>query len=289
MNDPLATEVIKALGKASQRHTLTDTFQAMVDMAFCAYAKPMATTQEKRDELEAQYMRQVERMGKETVRNVFPELIGKMHSSYMNPENCIDHFGHLAAEIGALSSDMGQYFTPMSVSLMMAHMTCDTIDTTKRFVTVAEPAAGSGAMVLAMQHALRQKAASTGRSAPDMWIEATELNYLSFQMCYLALAWSGIAGRVTHGNTLTNEHFEIAILPNSMAFVLEHGDPFAAPEFVPIRKRTRPVKPDGGGNSKGPLHTGGAGAVQNSDGQDFKQKSKPIEFTPHRRRKRAHD
>jgi hypothetical protein len=234
---------MKTLKEASSRHTLQDAFGAMIDMAFCAHAKLTERDTERCDALEAQYMRQVGRWPKDDVRNVFPKAVAQLMQCYAE-EPHKDHLGVLAAEEGLLSSSMGQFFTPDSVCALMAKMNVGDIKAQlkakrRKFITVAEPAAGAGAMVLAVATEIRRQGFDP---VTTMWVEATELNYLSYQMCFLAFTFAGISARVVHGNTLSNEIFDTSLTPPTVMFLARNGNPWAKPMPKP-RVRTQRKQP----------------------------------------------
>ena len=239
---PEAASVAKILRKASRRHSELDAFRALVDLMFCAYAKPTTQGKERKEALEAQYMRQVGRWPKEDVREIFPKAAGELALAYGNPGTCQDYLGQIAGELGILSSDLGQFFTPIEMCKLMAGVTLEDMNThVKRrgFITVQEPAAGAGAMILACaDHVRRQGLDPT----TTLWVDATELHYPTYQMCFLALTLSGVAGVVRNGNSLSMETFESTPTMGAVPFLQKHGSSWERPK-PRVRVRRRKPKP----------------------------------------------
>ncbi len=94
----------------------------------------------------------------------------------------------------------------------------------KGFITVSEPAAGAGGMVLAMADALERQGRDPAR---HVWVEAVELSRSTFHMAYIQIASRGIAGRIIHGNSLTMEIYDQAFTPAARLFHASNGHPFA--------------------------------------------------------------
>lgn len=237
-------EVIKLLRGVSNRHTLQDAFTSWVEMGYCAVAKTMTRDPDKAEALEADYMRQVGRWPKDDVRETFPKALAMIMTGYGRDDqsNRVDYLGEIAGEVGTLSASMGQFFTPIEVSRLMTEISmADAVDklrSGKKFIKVSEPAAGAGAMVLAAADSLR---AAGFDPATSMWVEATDLNLTAHRMCYLAMSFAGIAGAVTHGNTLTLETFCRVPTPPALWFYQKNGDPWAKPR-PRMRRRRNHVK-----------------------------------------------
>jgi type I restriction-modification system DNA methylase subunit len=236
------SEIAKTLRKASHKHTSVDVFKAFVDMAFCSMAKLTATTHKRAEELEAQYQRQADRFPVEYVPDIFSKAFAQLTMAY--EAECEDFLGVLAGELGMLSAEMGQFFTPMHLCRLTAKITMG--DATeklnskqRKFITLQEPAAGGGAMVLAAAAEFRDQGLDVGTS---LWVEALELNYTTYQMCFLALSLSGVAGVVKHTNSLSREVFDVSITCNAQRFLYVHGNPFARPApAVRVRKTPKPA------------------------------------------------
>ena len=233
-------EAAKLLKNASRQHSTADAFRAFVDLAFCTHAKITAQSQERRDALEAQYMQQVGRWPKEDVREVFPKVMAEITRAYGDTGAVDDHLGRMAGELGVLNSDMGQFFTPMSVCQLSAAMTMGDVGGKvgrKGYTTLHEPAAGGGAMILACADHVRRAGHNPTTS---LWVEAVELHYPTYQMCFLALTLSGVAGVVHHANSLSMEVFDTSFTLGAVEFVSKHGNPWKPRRKPNVRVRRKP-------------------------------------------------
>ncbi|GAA5512491.1 hypothetical protein Dcar01_01205 [Deinococcus carri] len=108
--------------------------------------------------------------------------------------------------MGRLGKDaqrhLGEVYTPSSVALLMTKLVMHPPvpgDTLK----VAEPAAGSGTLVLAAAHALED----LGVSRLHMQVVATDLNPCAVDMALVNLGLASIPAVVRHGNSLTGQVF----------------------------------------------------------------------------------
>lgn len=225
MSDQNVTAFLKRLSELDRSKSRIEVFRAFCEMAFCAIAKTTAPTRERADQLESDYMACVARFrNKEDVR-AMPELLSIAASAL--GQGGRDFFGAVAAEIGALDAKLGQFFTPYEVSRLMAEISLGDASATirdKGFLTIQEPAAGAGGMILAAADAIEGQGFDP---AATIWFEGIELNRPTFQMAYLQTALRGLAGKMVCGNALSMEIYEVAFTPAALPFLQRHGDPFA--------------------------------------------------------------
>lgn len=80
------------------------------------------------------------------------------------------------------------------------------------YITVAEPACGSGAMIIGLVRYL-QKQGITNLGG-KLVISATDIDSLCVNIAYLQLGILGLSVRITHGNSLTNEAWDAFDTPN---------------------------------------------------------------------------
>ena len=196
-------------------------FRNFCELAYCAYAKLTAPTPESADEFEERYMRIVNSYQDKNVIRAYPEFLAR---TIMAVQDGIDILGIVAAELNVLDSRQGQFFTPMSLCKLMAKM--NLFDARhfieeRGYITLGEPAAGSGAIVLAYAEELRHLGYDP---AIHMLVQATDLNPLAYQMCFIQLTSAGIPAGVIHGNSLSLEIFESAwTAPAINGFYRHHG------------------------------------------------------------------
>lgn len=114
-----------------------------------------------------------------------------------------DVLGSLYMELGLSSEPNGQYFSPDSICQMMGMMTIETADVSKKgYITISEPAAGSGAILLGqLSEAVRQGINPKTQAV----VFAVDTDIRCVHMCYVQLSLYGVPAVVQHGNTLSLE------------------------------------------------------------------------------------
>lgn len=106
----------------------------------------------------------------------------------------------------------GQFFTPIHICEFMAAITFGDKLPTGRYLKVAEPACGSGAMIIgAVRHF---KKLGVNNLGGKLLIQATDIDSLCVNMAYLQLGILGLSVQIVHGNTLTLEAWDAFDTPN---------------------------------------------------------------------------
>ncbi len=225
MAHPAVTAFVRALDQFDRSKTRTEIFRLFCEMTYCALAKRASPFADQQDRLEAEYMDCVGRFpNKDDIRRM-PEMMAIAIEAIAG--GGLDFFGQVAAEIGALDAGLGQFFTPYEISRLMAEMSLGDAPAqieAQGFISVSEPAAGAGGMVLALADALESQGFDPAR---HLWVEAVELSRSTFHMAYVQISTRGIAGRIMNGNSLSLEMFEQAYTAAAPVFFGLHGDPFA--------------------------------------------------------------
>lgn len=222
---PATKDIIKLLGSIDRSKSRTDVFRDFCELAYCATAKAASPFEDQRETLETQYMEIVARYrNKDDIRKM-PEILA-IALDTMTTGGC-DLMGEIAGELGALNADMGQFFTPYEVSRLMAELNFtgakETIER-EGFITVSEPAAGAGGMLIAVADLIEGLGFDP---AQHIWVEAIELNRSTYHMGYLQISSRGLAGRVIHGNSMSMETFTSAYTAAAPHFFAINGHPFA--------------------------------------------------------------
>jgi hypothetical protein len=123
-----------------------------------------------------------------------------------------DFLGSLFMQLELGEAGRGQFFTPMSVSRMMAEMQMADINkilANKPFITVSEPACGSAGMMLAIAEVMKEKGFTCQASLGVLY------GYRfsgSGNGLYPVFA-DGHRRRVSTGNLLTNEQMRVMYTP----------------------------------------------------------------------------
>lgn len=120
-----------------------------------------------------------------------------------------DALGHLYMSLDLGNERLGQFFTPFSVGQLMAKLTVGKMLgalAQQPFVTVHEPACGSGGMLIALAGALRESGVNYQR---QLHAVAVDLDITAVHMTYVQLSLLHIPATVIHGNTLTLEQRDV--------------------------------------------------------------------------------
>ena len=161
------------------------------------------------DEREKSYLATIKKYIPEH-QKLFPEMFAKLVLALEHEYQSggfVDILGNLFHELELHNKYRGQFFTPQHICTMMGKMLLGDSDNAIKeqgFITVAEPACGSGAMVLGFAQAMKDCGYNHSN---QMYVVATDIDLKCVHMCYLQLALYGIPAVVTHGNSLTLEEW----------------------------------------------------------------------------------
>lgn len=196
------TNIIRMIDQVARRHDRRTVFRDFVTMSAVALSKMDLRQAEAREELYMQTVRKYSSEEAVTIAHMFVELQEGLHVA---PR---DLLGEIFMQIELGSSRMGQFFTPHHICELMAAITMsdDIVEKVAKhgFVTVHEPASGSGATVIAMMLAMRDRGLSYQRHAH---VTAIDLDPTAAMMAYVQLSLMHVPAVVVHGNTLTLETY----------------------------------------------------------------------------------
>jgi len=167
------------------------------------------TLGEVRDQNEAEYMKIVDQCRrKETPRDLATMLGATVEALEADP---VDFIGPIYSAFAA-NARAGQFFTPHSVSLMMAEMQIGDLasieqllaDAGRSYLLCSEPACGVGGMVLAAHAVMKARGLQTHRQAH--WI-VVDVDSAAMFGAYIQCNLCGVSADVVHGNTLSLEEW----------------------------------------------------------------------------------
>lgn len=122
-----------------------------------------------------------------------------------------DLMGEMYMDLEVGSKNLGQFFTPYSISKMCAQLTIDTdIIESQHYITVSEPACGSGGMIIAIADVIH----SSGYNPQQCLLaNCVDIDQTAAMMCYIQLSLLGIPAKITIGNTLTMKFSRTMLTP----------------------------------------------------------------------------
>jgi len=139
------------------------------------------------------------------------KLLG--HVSLGLVEDGGDFLGPMFMQLDLGEAARGQFFTPMSVSRMMAQIQFADVDkmlAEEPFITAYEPACGSAGMILAIAEVIKEKGFNVAR---HLWVSCIDIDDVASGMAYIQLSLMGIAGEVVTGNALSGERRRVMYTP----------------------------------------------------------------------------
>lgn len=182
-------------------HSPRDVFVDFCEMA--AVAVSNAVDLKQRAGREAQYLRLIGKY-RDKDKLIFRSLLGELELALEAAPG--DILGRLFMELGGSNADAGQFFTPESISQVLTDLTLSEpaellqVIERKGFITVSEPACGSGAMIIAMALHLRELGINYQQ---HLHATLVDIDFRAVHMAYLQLSLLHVPAVVVHGNTLT--------------------------------------------------------------------------------------
>ena len=127
-----------------------------------------------------------------------------------------DFLGKVCQTLGLLSSMKAQFFTPMSVSGLMANLQLDVADVKQKvaeqgYITICDPACGAGSTMIAAADILR--CIDGFNYQTQALFIGCDIDPLVAKMCYIQLSLLGCPGYVVVTDTLTNPTEGDPLLP----------------------------------------------------------------------------
>lgn len=152
---------------------------------------------------EQRYFSIIEKYSDNDVQNMCHML---SHLVMMLDEKPVDALGEIMSELGLTSAKSGQFFTPFAVSAMCAKMTFnEELLKRKAYVTVSDPASGTGGMLLAFVGELIERGYNP---ADKVFCEAVDVDEVVALCSFLQLSLWNVPSHVVIGNSLSMEYRE---------------------------------------------------------------------------------
>lgn len=198
-------EVLKLFRMLACRHSH---WQAFVDFAeAAAISISNAVDWPQRDRREERYMSLIQRYKPDELA-AFPKMLAELVMALESEPS--DVLGRTFHDLELHNKWVGQFFSPYSLCRMMAKLTLGDEESVRKriaergFVTANELACGSGAMVIALAHEMRELGISYQQhlhvTAVDVDLKCVHMSYVQFSLLHIPAV-------IVHGNTLSLEEF----------------------------------------------------------------------------------
>jgi hypothetical protein len=180
------TKILESISHSS-RHDAREVFRSFCRLAACALA---AGTRER------EYLAEIKARGwSRDQLTRFSEALAILVSQ-MEREPFTDLLGPAYLEFGA-NRQTGEFYTPKTVCQLMARVIFLEPIPTTRITTLAEPACGSGGMILAAAEACGHPA--------HLRVTAVDVSPVACDMCFINTSLWHIPTEIIHGNSLSLE------------------------------------------------------------------------------------
>lgn len=197
--------IAKLMHENSGRYRTHEVFRDFCEMT--ALSLSNAVDRVRFDQREKRYLEIIKRYEKKEVDRfplMFAELVESLGGSQIEFK---DSLGQLFMDMEMGCHLKGQFFTPYPISSMMARMVAGDVNEKlkdQEFVTVNEPACGSGGMIVALAEALKDSGVNYQQK---MHAVLQDVDPTSVHMAYIQMTLYHVPAVVIHGNTLSMEQW----------------------------------------------------------------------------------
>ena len=196
-------EIIKIIRELSESKNANQVFTDVV--ISCAYALANATqfSQKREDE----FNRIIKQYG-EDGKMKFAEILASLFN-YYSDISTEDILGDIYMEMKLGNKNRGQFFTPSHVSDLMSKLTISEMDSDKEiedknYISILDPACGSGRLLYSSYSSLLEKKVDPKK----ILLVGDDIDIMCCCMTYIQLSLMGINAIVNHKNTLTSELYD---------------------------------------------------------------------------------
>ena len=154
---------------------------------------------------EEQYLKTINKYTKEE-QNKICSILGKILILYGGDKPQYNDFlGSLYMLSNSYSKTFGQFFTPYSVSVLMAKILVKNYDLTKEVIIVNDCCCGGGGLLIALVEELERQ----GVSKDKILVVGQDIDSRCVNMSYIQLSLLGIPAVILKGDTLTYKFSDI--------------------------------------------------------------------------------
>jgi len=236
-DDPIKS-FVKLFGTTAQYHHRHEVFRDFIFCSAAALSNQGARYSQKRED---EYLQTINRYKSED-RAAFQQLFALLVQA-LEPEPR-DVLGPIFMNLDLGDAWRGQFFTPFEVSKMMAELLFNK-ETEAQLargepISVSEPAAGAGGMVLAVVDAVLKRGYNPARA---IRAHAIDIDRTAALMSYIQFSLWNVPAMVVVGNALTLEEREVWDTPAAVNAIFGGGpiQPLTSPKCsVEVRAKDGP-------------------------------------------------
>ena len=183
-------------------------FKDFLTLCTCSLAQTIYRS----DELEQKYLQTVKQYTKEQAEE-FSKLLAFLVMAL--EEKYQDFLGEVFMRLNLGNSSIGQYETPYTVSKFMAEINFSELEISQKIannhlITLSEPCCGSGGMIIAFAETMKEHHFNYQK---HLYVEAIDIDGMSFMMAYIQLTLLGIPAKVIQGDTLSLKFHQVLYTP----------------------------------------------------------------------------
>jgi hypothetical protein len=198
-------DLVKQITELGYRHSHWQVFADFVEMG--AIALSSAVDLRAREAREKRYMEVVARYKPDEAEK-FSQMLGMLTMAL--EEETSDVLGATFHDLELHNKWSGQFFSPYPLCRMMAKIIVGGREeveariAARGYLTAQEPASGSGTMVIALAHEIRELGINYQK---HLHVTAVDVDPKCVHMTYLQLSLLHVPAIVVHGNSLSLEEF----------------------------------------------------------------------------------
>ena len=188
-------EFISIIQTLDRSKNIGTVFRDFLTLSTCSLSQPFL----KNPDIEQVYSKTITNYTKEQAE-VFSKLLALLVMALDAKHQ--DFLGQVFSMLNLGNSNKGQFFTPYSVSKLMAEINIADFENKlkeKEFITLSEPCSGSGGIIIACAETMKEKGYNYQK---QLFVEAIDIDEICFMMTYIQLSLYGIGARVMLGDTL---------------------------------------------------------------------------------------
>jgi type I restriction-modification system DNA methylase subunit len=199
-SDMRETELQKTILSMSGRYTAYEIFMDWIQCSALAIQNSLCQIHDRLwQSREEDYKRIMDKYSREE-QEKFPEMLAWLIEELEDYPR--DVLGEVFMKSGMGSDAGGQFFTPFSISQMMAELSVESPEEGEK-ISLNEPSCGSGGSIIAAAMKLKAKGVNYQKR---MHVVAQDLDWRCVYMCYVQLSYLGIDAICVQGDTLCDPY-----------------------------------------------------------------------------------